>query len=264
MCRLLGYVTRQPVIAGHVLEDTLAAFVEASHFHADGWGLAWYDEHGYLQQAKTPEPAHASAEFPSLTASTRTDALIAHVRWATPGFLLCMENTHPFIHDQFAFAHNGAVAPNEALEALITPRLREHITGTTDSERHFLALLSVFEKASPIEAFRLHLNTLRQHLQSTSLNCLLLTPEALYAVCDFDPNAPLLQKYPDYFDIHYRVTSDAVIIASNGLGQGSGWETLKNGQMFVVELGTLKTTIVDIAQDARNTIQEHYLSQLQR
>src|ERR1700736_475200 len=94
MCRLLGYIARQPVIAEHVLEDTLAAFIELSHLHADGWGLAWYDEQSHVQLAKTPEPAHTSVEFSSLAASIRTDTLIAHVRWATPGFALCIENTH--------------------------------------------------------------------------------------------------------------------------------------------------------------------------
>ena len=48
---------------------------------------------------------------------------------------------HPH-YDQFAFAHNGALAPKEGIEALIAPHYRERIAGTTDSERHFLALLS--------------------------------------------------------------------------------------------------------------------------
>ena len=109
-----------------------------------------------------------------------------------------------------------------------------------------------------------HMNTLRQQLQSTSLNCLLLTPQALYAACDFNPKAPLLRQDPDYFHIHYRVTPNAVVIASTGLGQGTGWQTLKNGQMLVVERDTLKATIHTIAHNARNSIQEQYLSQLQR
>lgn len=266
MCRLLGYVARQLVIAEDVLEEMLAAFIDVSHLHADGWGLAWYDEQGHLQHAKTPEPAHASAEFASLVSSIRADALIAHVRWATPGLALCMENTHPFVYKHFAFAHNGAVTPNEDLEALIAPHLREHIIGTTDSERHFLALLSVFEQTAPVEAFRVHLNTLRQQLQSTSLNCLLLTPDALYAACDFDPNAPLARRDPNYFHLHYRITQDAVVVASTGLGQDEkkGWQTLENGHMLLVERGTLKATIHTIAHNARSSIQEQYLSQLQR
>ncbi len=266
MCRLLGYVARQPVIVERVLEDTLSALIDVSRLHADGWGMAWYDEQGLIQHAKTPEPAHSSIQFASLTTSIRADALIAHVRWATPGFALCMENTHPFIYQQFAFAHNGAVAPNEDLEARIAPHLREYITGATDSERHFLALLSVFEQTDPVEAFRIHMNTLRQQLQSTSLNCLLLTPGALYAACDFDPNAPLARRDPYYFHLHYRTTPEAVVVASTGLGQDEkkGWQALKNGSMLVVERDTLKATIHTIAHNTRSSIQEQFLSQLQR
>lgn len=264
MCRLLGYVAREPVTPAHLLGGTFAAFVEVSRLHGDGWGLAWYEGHDRLQEDKAPEPAHTSPAFSKLLATIATDALIGHVRWATPGFALCMENTHPFTRKQLAFAHNGAVAPNEAIEELIAPHLRESIIGDTDSERYFLALLSAFEKSAPIETLCALLNTLRQRLQSTSLNCLLLTPETLYAVCDFDPRAPLARKEPDYFHLQYRITQDAVVIGSTGLNHGHGWKTLKNGQMLLVSRGTLEVKIVDVAQNARKSLEEQYLSQLQR
>ena len=37
MCRLLGYVTREPVTVAHLLNNTLQSFVEMSHLHGDGW-----------------------------------------------------------------------------------------------------------------------------------------------------------------------------------------------------------------------------------
>jgi predicted glutamine amidotransferase len=264
MCRLLGYVAREPVAITQLLGDSFEAFVEVSRLHDDGWGLAWYDENGRLLLAKAPEAAYASKEFSSVAEQIRTGALIGHVRWASPGFSLCLENTHPFTYNQMAFAHNGAVAPNETLEAFIAPHLRKGITGATDSERHFLALLSELEKAPPIEAFRAHLRTLHRHLHSSSLNCLLLTPGALYAVCDFDPNAPLAQKKPDYFHLQYHIGPGAVIVGSTGLDQESGWEMLQNGQMLIVERDTLKATIVDVDQNTRSSIQEQYKSTLQR
>jgi predicted glutamine amidotransferase len=264
MCRLLGFVARKPVAVASLLDNMFEAFVEVSHLHGDGWGLAWYDINGCLHQAKAPEPAHASAEFHHLAQQTRTNVLIGHVRWATPGFALCVENTHPFTREQFAFAHNGAIAPRDAIEEFIAPHLRGSIAGTTDSERHFLALLSALEKAPPIEAFRMHLGILHQRLHSSSLNCLLLTPEVLYAVCDFDPNAPLAQKEPDYFHLQYRITPGAVLVGSTGLNRGPGWKTLQNGQMLLVNRGTLKVEIVDVAQDTRSSIEEQYKSLLQR
>jgi predicted glutamine amidotransferase len=265
MCRLVGYIAREPATVAKALGTTLAEIIAISHRHGDGWGLAWYDKQGCLQLEKAPEPAYSSKVCSHLVETIETDALIGHLRWASPGFAIGMENTHPFIHDQRAFAHNGSIAPNEALEELIAPDLRTTIAGSTDSERYFLALLSALETFSPIEAFQIVLNALRQRLQSTSLNCLLLTPETLYAVCDFDPNAPLAQKEADYFHLLYQVGPERVIVRSSGLGQDStGWETLKNGQMLLVERGTLRVTIVDIAENARNSLQEQYLSLLQR
>lgn len=264
MCRLLGYVALEPVAVAQALEHMLEAFVDVSHLHGDGWGLAWYDEQNRLQQARAPEPAHASAEFSYLAEHLHTDTLIGHVRWATPGYALCMENTHPFTRDQVAFAHNGSLAPRDAIEEWIAPHLRGSIVGTTDSERYFLALLSALEQAPPIEAFRMLLSTFHRQLHSSSLNCLLLTQDAFCAVCDFDPGAPLAQKDPDYFHLQYRITPGAIVVGSTGLNQDPGWEILRNGQMLLVERDTLRLTIVDLAQNMRSAIQEEYKSKLQR
>jgi predicted glutamine amidotransferase len=190
--------------------------------------------------------------------------LISHARWATPGFSLCLENTHPFTYNRMAFAHNGAVVPNEKLEEFIAPHLQSEIAGVTDSERYFLALLSEIEKAPPVEAFQTHLRSMHEHLQSSSLNCLLLSPEALYAVCDFDADGPLAQQEPDYFHLQFQVSPDAVVVASTGLNPGAGWENLRSGQMLVVEHDTLKITIVEIDHNTRNSIQEQFKSALQR
>ena len=61
-------------------------------------------------------------------------------------------------------------------------------TGDTDSERYFLAVLSQLEAgATPAEALRAAVAGIVATASFTSLNCLLLTPEELYAVCFFDP-----------------------------------------------------------------------------
>jgi hypothetical protein len=156
------------------------------------------------------------------------------------------------------------VVPNHKLEQFISPHLQSEIGGMTDSERYFLALLSEIEKAPPIEAFQTHLKTIHEHLQSSSLNCLLLTPKALYAICDFDAASHMALEEPDYFHIKYQVRGDAVIVASTGLNQDAGWEVLRSGQMLVVERDTLDIAIVDVALNSRKSIQEQYKSALQR
>jgi predicted glutamine amidotransferase len=264
MCRLLGFVSREPVVATELLAGIYESFINVSQRHGDGWGLAWYNTSGHLQLSKKPEAAHASQEFAHVAKRIQTDALISHVRWATPGFSPCLENTHPFTYQLMAFAHNGAIAPKQRLEACIAPHLQSEIVGMTDSERYFLALFSEIEKAPPIEAFRTLLGTIHHHLQSSSLNCLLLTPEALYAVCDYDPNAPLAQQEPDYFHVQYQVRPDAIVVGSTGLNQDASWEILKSGQMLVVERGTLHMSIREVTRTIRSSIQEQYKSILQR
>jgi predicted glutamine amidotransferase len=169
------------------------------------------------------------------------------LRWATPGFPLSTTNTHPFTYDQMAFAHNGLIRSNEELEKLIAPHLYDNLIGTTDSERHFLALLSILESVPVIEAIQTYINLLHERLQVISANFLLLMPDALYAVCDFDPLSEQARMEPDYFSLKYRVTDDAVLIGSTGVQQDDSWNTLENGQMLLVNRGRLSVTVIDLA-----------------
>jgi predicted glutamine amidotransferase len=254
MCRLLGFIAREVVGPGALLDDALTAFIDLSHRHNDGWGLAWYDETGRVRVEKNPEPAYASVRFARISSMVRTDALMAHLRKATPGLGVCQENTHPFSHGEIAFAHNGSIEPVDELEALIAPDIRREIQGTTDSERYFLALLTILKSSPPVEAFRIIFSIVRERLHYSSLNCLLLTPQALYAVCCYDPDDANVQKRlkgdPTYADIYYRVAADAVVVGSSGWQRGRGWEVLGNGQMLVIERGTLRTQMVDVANAA--------------
>jgi predicted glutamine amidotransferase len=264
MCRLLGFVAHEPVTITSVLDHVLSGIIDISHVHCDGWGMAWYDRG--LQHAKAPEAAYASEQYASLVQNVRTDILLSHVRRATPGYELCMENTHPFTYEQMAFAHNGSIVPKEAIEAFIAPHLLPYVTGTTDSERHFFALFSALEHASPIEAIQKHLQTLHQNMQSNSLNFLFMTQDALYAVCDYDPDGPMVQNQADYFHLQYHIAPDAVIIGSTGLNVNlyDGWKTLENGQLLRIERHTLKTTVVNVSQNSRRSLQERDTSLLQR
>ena len=119
MCRFLAYLTREPVAPAELLaEDAMAAFVSLSRENKDGWGIGWRDERDVLRVAKAPEPAQGSEEFYRLAETVRTDSLIMHLRWATRGFGLDLEDTHPFRREGraaaqgngrgVAFAHNVA------------------------------------------------------------------------------------------------------------------------------------------------------------
>ena len=246
MCRLLGYVARRPLTPAQVLGETLPAFVDTSHAHGDGWGMAWYDEWNHLQCIKSSEAAHANNEIFYQAEHLRTDALIAHMRSASPGFSIELENTHPFIYEHVAFAHNGLISPIHTLETLVAPHLRATIKGTADSERHFLALLSALENMRLSEGIIQYFTVLHQQLEIISANCLLLTPDLLCAICDYDPASFPERNEPGHFHLQYRVTPDEVLIGSTGLQQGPEWQLLENGHMLLVHRQTLQIEGINI------------------
>ena len=242
MCRLLGWATRTPTSLHRLLgHDDMVDFTERSGLHGDGWGLA-RGAAGGVEVRKRPDTARASVDFALWSRATRADLGLVHLRRATLGLPVRTENTHPFTDGRLAFAHNGSISPPPALDALLSPAAQALRQGDTDSERYFLAVLSRLEAgATPAEALREAVAGIAATASFTSLNCLLLTPDELYAVCFFDPDGHAADEAPDYYHLGYRATGDAVVVASSGWGRG--WQALANGELLVVRRGSLEVTV---------------------
>lgn len=244
MCRLLGTVSRAPVTLDQVLGDERGAFLALAAQHGDGWGHAWTGPDG-LEVRKHAGSALVSPELAALAAGQAAESALTHLRWATLGLSVRAVNTHPFTGRGLAFAHNGSIAPPEALDGLIAPLLRQQRQGDTDSERYFLAVLSRLEEgATPAQALATTVaDVVASGAAVHSLNCLLLTPEALLAVCCYDPGA---YDDPEYYPLLHRRTGETVVVASTGWTDSAGWSVLGNGQLMVVERGSLRTTTVAV------------------
>ena len=246
MCRLLGWATRRPTSLLDLLgERDLADFTELSLKHADGWGLAHSTGSG-VGVHKQPDAARTSDDFARWSQQGTFDLGLVHLRWATLGLGVRQENTHPFTDGRLAFAHNGSIMPPAALDRLLSPEMRRLRRGDTDSERYFLAVLSrMAEGATAREALVRTVADVAGIAGFTSLNCLLLTPEELYAVSRFDAAAPLRKEEgPDYFHLRYRAGEDAVVVASSGWGRD--WRQLANGDLLVVRRGSLDVSVVPV------------------
>src|SRR3990172_8497613 len=122
MCRLFA----QHASIDHDLREPLRP---QSHKPPHGWGIAWYDTAG-VQVRRGVMPAHADEAFVEAAREARSEIVLAHVRDASVG-CVAEENTHPFVHGAWLFAHNGTVARfrrvervRAALEAEIDPALR--------------------------------------------------------------------------------------------------------------------------------------------
>lgn len=250
MCRLLGYVTRTPTtLVGLLGEQDLAAFIELSRKHGDGWGFARAGA-GTVEVHKAPEAAHASGSFARIAREDPADLAMVHLRWATLGLPVVSRNAHPFTDGRIAFAHNGSIRPPAALEDLLTKDVAPLLRGDTDSERFFLAVLS--RLAGPVEdsdavasAYAQAVTAIASGLAHSSLNSMLVTPTHLFAVCRYDVAEELREEEPEYYRLRYRVLPQGVVVASSGWGRG--WQDLANGQMLVVERATLALSIRSIA-----------------
>jgi predicted glutamine amidotransferase len=189
-----------------------------------------------------------SDDFALWSRATRSDLGLVHLRRATLGLPVRAENTHPFTDGRLAFAHNGSISPPPALDSLLSATAQRLRSGDTDSERYFLAVLTRLEAgATPAEALRGAVAGIAATASFTSLNCLLMTPDELYAVCFFDPDGVQADEAPDYYDLGFRTTADAVVVSSSGWGQG--WQELGNGELLVVRRGSLEVTVESLGAE---------------
>lgn len=145
MYRLLGWVAHPGLSLRDVLgNDSFAAFAQLSRIHADGWGIAHTD--GAQVRVHTSTVCAATdPEFLSTATDLVAEAGLAHLRWASPGLPVEERNTHPFLHDGAALAHNGGIYPLDQLSGLLPADWASRLHGTTDSEHYFLALLAEVE-----------------------------------------------------------------------------------------------------------------------
>ncbi|NNG02842.1 MAG: class II glutamine amidotransferase, partial [Inquilinus sp.] len=169
MCRLYGFRANEPTRVECSLVHAQNALMEQSRLdqegltHGHGWGVAEHPD-GVPFVEKQAWAAYHGEHFRKTAARVYAKTVIAHVRRATvgsPG----LENTHPFVHGVWLFAHNGTV-PNfeqvrhRLLEAL-DPLHRNEIEGTTDSEHVFRYVMTLWQR----EPGRSLLETLREALE---------------------------------------------------------------------------------------------------
>ncbi len=257
MCRLLGYCSQgNAPVASLLGEDGLREFTALSAFHADGWGMGWYDA-DEPQLEKSVRAAVREPGYAELAHRALGDIGLVHLRWATPGFELAPRNSHPFRYGKYLFAHNGAVHPQSKLPELLPPEWEQRVMGETDSERYFLHIMSRIEARDGdiIAAIGDTVESISSRYAVNSLNSILLSPAKMYAISWHDPAripADELRRrgvlstageIAGYFHLAYRVTADAVAAASSGWPQPD-WEILPNGSVLIVDRATLKQSVV--------------------
>jgi predicted glutamine amidotransferase len=266
MCRLLGVVSTTPItVADAVGDKLLKDFVALTKVHGDGWGVAAIGERGQDPHARVS--AGSALEDPDFTAVThdqRAVATLAHLRWATNGLAVQPQNSHPFVADGLAMAHNGSIKPMGPLDELLAPGIAASLRGTTDSERYF-GLIRQYRRTAPTlaEAVRRAVAQLRQIYHDASLNALLLGEDQVIVVhaharstlLDEDIEEISAAELPaehleDYFALRLTRPDDGtLVVGSTGFGD-LAWEPLPPECVAAISMADLSMTLHPLVTEA--------------
>ena len=264
MCRLLGSVSPLPATVEAMLgAGQQQVFTDMAELHRDGWGTAWLDDAGRVRRHVRPTSGIGDPELADTLAAGPSRARIVHLRLATQGLACTSANTHPFLADGMAFAHNGSLEPHGPIERLIGPEQLASLEGTTDSERYLAAVRTLVARgATAFEALVDTVASLRVAYPNRSLNALLLTETELLVV-HASENVPIphgvfaasgipLDRLPrHHVDAYYlmrtrRGEDGSVQFASSGLDI-AGWAPVQAETVTRVDLATLATQTVPLA-----------------
>ena len=237
MCRLLGFTSTERKSFYDVVGSDFDAFVELSAVHKDGWGIGYEGE-----IVKDINPAKESALLSQTSQTLETNGALLHLRQASKGISVDINNNHPFTHGAITFMHNGTIRPGNTAEQFISNSYKSLIQGTTDSERYFYALISMVDEFGLVEGVRKTVNSIRAIADYSSLNIMVQTPDTLIAVCEFNPENKTEWSSEDHYELRFKKEGSDVIIASTGWGN-SDWQHLDNHQMLVVDRSTLEYSI---------------------
>lgn len=152
MCRLYAMTANEPTRVECGLVRSQNALMAQSRsdregvMHGHGWGVADYPD-GVPVIEKQTWAAFEGEHFTKAASKVYAHTVVAHVRRATVG-PVSVENTHPFSHGRWIFAHNGTLPGFEEVRFKLLehmdPLHRSEIRGQTDSEHVFRYLLSLF------------------------------------------------------------------------------------------------------------------------
>jgi predicted glutamine amidotransferase len=223
MCRLLGIAPR----AGNIVDfSVIRSFRNLASYgnvcegsdpgHGDGWGIvAWYQDKP-LYLGREPKDAFTDPLFEEACvkgeAMEVASPVIAHLRKASVG-LKIRDNTHPFVQDGWAFAHNGTIR-------------KLNLKYTTDSQWFFESVLQDYKRngCDIVGAISRNVKIVREVHPYSSLTFLLSNGREFYAYRDCTANI-------DYYTLYYASTPGGFMISQEKFFDAP-WELLDNGSLL--------------------------------
>jgi predicted glutamine amidotransferase len=251
MCRLFGlHAGSEPIRATFWLLDAPGSLAVQSERNPDGFGIATFEPDGTVDLDKRPVRAADDELFLREAHEECSRVYLAHVRYADTG-APSPANTHPFVQDGRAFAHNGVVRDLDRIEREVGEEVASLVLGDTDSERLFAAVTKAIRDhdgdvwAGIVAATR----RLAAEVELYSLNFLLATPDNLWALRYPEHNDLfLLERAPGGAGGHHHldeasargtlrlvsgegVDRRVVVVASEPMDENPGWGAVAPGEL---------------------------------
>jgi gamma-glutamyl hercynylcysteine S-oxide hydrolase len=230
MCRHLAYLGPPVTLRSALIDPPHGLYTQAwaprcqrhGAINADGFGAGWFpadasDPVRYRQAV----PIWADESFAEIAAVTRTGAVLAAVRNATPRTSHGPAAAAPFRHGRWLFSHNGAVDG--------WPESTEALAATLPT----LALLELEARVDSALMWALVLHRLRQGL--TPAEALADTAEALCAAGVTGrynfllTDGHVIAATAAGHTLYYRQERDSVTIASEPGDDRGGWIEIPRG-----------------------------------
>lgn len=217
MCRLLGLYGqadnwRDIVTAFNKQAETgnIPPEDEVEPGHKDGWGMTISNRKQTAMVSFTRQlgsacdsPAYRETLY---SLPVQPGIFLCHLRKASANIAITLSNTHPFVHNGWAFIHNGSVFGAESLPR--DPAL--FLTSDDSDTEHFFhyLLTKINDHSGDKTVSEIIVDAIASlTVDYTSLNLLLSNGRDLYV-------ARCFKKYKDYYTLYYYQLPAGIIVCS--------------------------------------------------
>ncbi len=243
MCRHLAYLGPPATLRSVIIDPPHGLYAQAwaprfqrpGAVNADGFGVGWYSpgdpEPTRYRQAV---PIWADQSFADLARVTRTGALLATVRNATPGTSQGPAAVGPFRHGRWLFSHNGVLEgwPESAagVAATLPVTALLELEARVDSALSWALVLHRLRAGlSPAAALADTIVALRTAGVSGRFNFLLTDGRAIAATAAGH-------------SLYYRHADNGVTVASEPADDEAGWTEVPGSSALFAVPGQVSVT----------------------
>jgi len=162
----------------------------------------------------------------------RPRILLAHLRKASPGMGISLENTQPLQRGSWSFAHNGTVwspsfkrSSRQSDSVVFLEKLLENIQRRSDSNTLDQIILKEVKQLRKMTID----NPDSKGRTYTSITFILSDGNSLWVLRDYNDD-----RDEDYYTMHYLHSADCILFCQQKIIPGN-WKSIENKRMAIVD-----------------------------